>query len=54
MKQYLLKNRMGVFWVGFLITFLDDVIVTKYVFIVFGGILMLLSFYLRYLKSKQN
>ena len=54
MKQYLVKNRMGVFWVGFAITFLDDVIGTKHVFAVLGGILMLLSFYLRYLKSKQN
>ena len=54
MKQYLLKNSMGVFWVGFAITFLDDIIGTKYVFAVLGGILMLLSFYLMNLKSKQN
>jgi hypothetical protein len=54
MKQFLLKNSMGVFWVGFVITFLDDVIGTKHVFAVLGGILMLLSFYLMNLKSKQN
>jgi len=54
MMQYLIKNSMGVFWVGFAITFLDDIICTKYVFAVSGGILMLLSFYLMYLKSKQN
>jgi hypothetical protein len=54
MKQFLLKNSMGVCWVGFAITFLDDVIGTKQVFAVLGGILMLLSFYLMNLKSKQN
>jgi hypothetical protein len=54
MKQFLLKNRMGVFWVGFAITFLDNAIGAKHVFAVLGGILMLLSFYLGYLKSKQN
>ena len=54
MKQFILKNRMGVFWGGFAITFLDDFIGTKHVFALLGGILMLLSFYLRYLKSKQN
>ena len=54
MMQYLIKNSMGVFWVGFDITFLDDIICTKYVFAVLGGILMLLSFYLMNLKSKQN
>ena len=54
MMQFLVKNRMSVFWVGFAVTFLDDAIGTKYVFAVLGGILMLFSFYLRYLKSKQN
>ena len=43
---------MGVFG-SFAITFLDDLIGTKYVFAVLGGILMLLSFYLMNLKSKQ-
>ena len=54
MKQFLLKNRMGVFWIGFAVTFLDNTIGTKHVFTILGGILMLFSFYLRYLKSKQN
>jgi len=45
---------MGVFWGGFAVTFLDNAIGTKHVFAVLGGILMLFSFYLRYLKSKQN
>ena len=54
MKQFILKNRMGGFWAGFAITFLDNVIGTKHVFAVLGGILMLLSFYLRYLKSEQD
>ena len=54
MKKFLLKNRMGVFWVGFAVTFLDDAIGTRHVFAVLGGILMLISFYLRYLKYKTN
>ena len=54
MKQILLKNRMGVFWIGFAVTFLDNAIGTKHIFAIIGGILMLISFYLRYLKSKQN
>ena len=54
MKQYLVKNSMGFFWVAFAISFLDDVIGTKHVFAVLGGILMLLSFYLMNLKSKKT
>ena len=54
MKQFLLKNRIGVFWIGFAVTFLDNAIGTKHVFAILGGILMLFSFYLRYLKSKQS
>ncbi len=45
---------MGFFWVAFAISFLDDVIGTKDVFAVLGGILMLFSFYLMNLKSKQT
>jgi hypothetical protein len=45
---------MGVFWVAFAISFLDDVFGTKHVFAVLGGILMLFSFYLMNLKSKQT
>tara|TARA_Y100000385_G_scaffold18786_1_gene18822 strand:- start:404 stop:568 length:165 start_codon:yes stop_codon:yes gene_type:complete len=54
MKQYLIKNSLGVFFIGFFITFLEDVIASKYVFSVLGGIVMLLSFYLMNLKSKQK
>tara|TARA_A200000113_G_scaffold60156_1_gene51453 strand:- start:123 stop:287 length:165 start_codon:yes stop_codon:yes gene_type:complete len=54
MKQYLVKNSMGFFWIAFAISLLDDVIGTEHIFAVSGGFLMLFSFYLMYLKSKQN
>jgi hypothetical protein len=54
MKQYLIKNSFGVFFIGFLISLSEYTIGIKYFSIVLGNILMLLSFYLMYLKSKEK
>lgn len=59
MKQFLVNNNLPIFFVGFFLsllrfTSLDDIISIKYFSTVTGGILMLLSFYLMNLKSKQN
>ncbi len=54
MKQFLIKNSLGVFFIGFVISLSEYVIGIKYFAIVIGNILMLLSFYLMNLKSKQN
>tara|TARA_B100001057_G_scaffold494674_1_gene591762 strand:- start:1450 stop:1614 length:165 start_codon:yes stop_codon:yes gene_type:complete len=54
MKQYLIKNSLGVFFIGFLISFLEDITGFKYIFSFLGLIIMLFSFYLMSLKSKQK
>jgi hypothetical protein len=54
MKQFLINNNFAIFFIGFFLSLLDDIISIKYFSTVIGGILMLLSFYLMNLKSKQS
>ena len=49
MKDFLVKNSWGVFFIGFFIAMAD--VLGQYSYIGFG--IMLLSFYLFYLESKQ-
>ena len=41
MKEYLIKNNIGVFFVGFFISMADDIFLGKYILTITGFIIML-------------
>ena len=56
LMQYLVRNNMGVFFIGFFIAMGGNSIFGDYELIptIIGVLLMLFSFYLMNLNSKQN
>ena len=53
--EYLIKNNNGVFFIGLFITFGDTIFGEyKLIFRIIGFSLMIFSFYLMYLHSKQK
>ncbi len=54
MKEYIIKNNIGVFFIGFFISMADDIFLGKYILTITGFIIMLFSFYLMFLKSQQK
>ena len=55
-EKDLIKNNMGVFFIGFFISLPGEFIFEndRHLFTIIGFLLMLASFYLMYLNSKQK
>ena len=55
MKDYLIKNNLGVFFIGMFVTMADAIFSEqRFIITIIGGGLMLFSFYLMYLNKKQK
>ena len=50
-KNWLIKNQMPLFFIGFFIS-LADSLIGRYIYI--GWVIMLISFYLMYLSKTQK